>query len=69
MWKTIGAYGSTEEAYIVKGMLETNGIPVAITNATISSVYPMTDTWTPVELSVPESMEAEARRLLKLNGD
>lgn len=68
-WVRIASFSSSEDAYIVKGMLESNDIPVEISNATISSVYPMTDTWTPVELFVPRELEAEAQRLLKINGD
>lgn len=68
-WITIASFSSPEEAYIVKGMLETNDIPVVVENATISSVYPLTDTWAPVELKVPEAMARRAERLLKLGGD
>lgn len=68
-WIRIASFSSSEDAYIVKGMLESNDIPVEISNATISSVYPMTDTWAPVELFVPRELETEADRLLKINGD
>lgn len=68
-WVRIASFSSYEDAYIVKGMLESNDIPVEISNATISSVYPMTDTWAPVELFVPRELETEAERLLKINGD
>ncbi len=68
-WVRIASFSSSEDAYIVKGMLESNDIPVEISNATISSVYPMTDTWAPIELFVPRELETEAQRLLKINGD
>lgn len=68
-WITIASFSSAEEAYIVKGMLESNDIPVNIVNGTISSVYPMTDTWAPVEIQVPGQMVPEAVKLLKLHGD
>ena len=68
-WVRIASFSSSEDAYIVKGMLESNDIPVEISNATISSVYPMTDTWAPIELFVPRELETEAERLLKINGD
>ena len=64
MWTTIASSSSPEEAYIVKGMLESNGIPVELSNATISSVYPMTDTWAPVELMVPDTEAEKARSLM-----
>lgn len=63
-WTTIASFSSPEEAYIVKGMLENNDIPVEMSNATISNVYPMTDTWTPIELRVPESLSDKAMGLL-----
>ena len=68
-WVRIASFSSSEDAYIVKGMLESNDTPVEISNATISSVYPMTDTWAPIELFVPRELETEAERLLKINGD
>jgi hypothetical protein len=39
-----GTYYSDAEAYIAKGVLETNGVPCAITNEIISSVYPLSTT-------------------------
>lgn len=68
-WVTVATYGDPVAAYISKGMLETNGIPVTLTNPTISSVYPMTDTWAAIDLLVPGSFADEARRLLSLSGD
>ena len=66
-WCTVATYSDRTSAYIAKGMLESNGIPVTLTNATLSSVYPMTDTWASVSLLVPPSMAESARRLLKLD--
>lgn len=37
-------YYSDAEAYIDKGVLETNGIPCAINNEIMSSIYPITIT-------------------------
>lgn len=68
-WTAIGSFSSSEEAYIVKGMLESNGIPVNMLNATISSVYPMTDTWAPITLEVPSEFKTDALRLLGQHGD
>ena len=66
-WITVASFSSPEDAYIVKGMLESNGVPVELSNATISSVYPMTDTWTPIELIVPAEMADTARQLISEN--
>lgn len=68
-WITVASFTSPEEAYIVKGMLENNDIPVAMTNETISSVYPMTDTWAPVELQVPADLADKAKALLESHRD
>lgn len=40
----LNTYYSDAEAYIAKGVLETNGIPCIINNEIISSVYPITVT-------------------------
>lgn len=68
-WVRVGTYSDPAAAYIAKGMLETNGVPASLTNDTISTVYPMTDTWAAVDLYVPQSMAAMAVRLLHLDGD
>lgn len=68
-WQTVATYSDRNTAFICKGMLETNDIPVMLTNATISSVYPMTDTWAAIELQVPPQLAGRAKELLRLNGD
>lgn len=68
-WIKIASFTTPQDAYIVKGMLESNDIPTVLNNATISSVYPMTDTWAPVELLVPKHDEIRTRQLMKLDGD
>lgn len=68
-WIKIASFTTPQDAYIVKGMLESNDIPTVLNNTTISSVYPMTDTWAPVELLVPKHDEIRARQLMKLDGD
>lgn len=68
-WTIVASYSDQGAAYIAKGMLESNGILVEILNATISTVYPMTDTWAPVELAVPSSMADLAHKLLSLEGE
>lgn len=68
-WVTVATFSSVEDGYIVKGMLESNDIPVELNNATISSVYPMTDTWAPLEIMVPAHRADDARNLIKANKD
>ena len=62
-WILFRTYTSAEA--IDRGLLQANGIPCVTNNATISSVYPMTDTWAPVELLIPASQLALARELVK----
>jgi hypothetical protein len=64
-WTVIGRYYSVAEAYIAKGLLENENIPVIVTNATISTIYPMTDTWASVELLVPDACADAAKTLLE----
>lgn len=40
----LNTYYSDVDAYIAKGVLETNGIPCVINNEIMSSVYPITTT-------------------------
>lgn len=69
MTETVGKFQNIQSAEIAAGMLRNNGIPCEISNATISSVLPMTDTWTPLLLIVPSSCAARARALLSSSGD
>lgn len=68
-WTRIAEFVSLDEAYIVKGMLEANDIPVVVNNATLASVYPLTDTWTPIEILVPENMACKAKDLMNVESD
>ena len=63
-WVTVATYSTIQEASIAAGMLRDNGIPTSINNATLSSVLPLTDTWTPLELMVPSDKESLALKLL-----
>lgn len=60
----IGNFPTLQAAEIAAGMLRSNGIPCEVTNQTIASVMPMTDTWTPLRLVVPASYGSCARQLL-----
>ncbi len=64
-WIEIASFSSIPEAYIAKGRLESEDIPVVINNATIASVYPMTDTWAPLQLLVPAELKDKALRILE----
>lgn len=60
-------YYSDAEAYIDKGVLETNGIPCIINNEIMSSVYPITiTTLGAIRLLVFERDLDTARELLNI---
>lgn len=40
-WVVLGSFYNDVEAYILKGVLETNGVPCVINNELMSSVYPL----------------------------
>lgn len=63
-WVVLGSYNNEPEAYIHKGVLETNGVTCVMNNGV--SAYPMTDTWAPVQLLVPRAELSRARELLGL---
>ncbi|MEZ3591697.1 MAG: DUF2007 domain-containing protein [Muribaculaceae bacterium] len=64
-WVLFDTYYSDADAYIDKGVLETNGVPCVIMNEIISTVYPLT--MTPlgaIRLMVPRELLEEARRIM-----
>lgn len=63
-WVLFRTYSNSESAAIDRGLLQSNGVPCVVNNATISSVYPMTDTWAPVELMIPATKVELAEKLL-----
>lgn len=63
-WVLLHTYSNLQEAEIDRGLLADNGIPCVIQNEAISSVYPMTDTWTPLNMMVPAAFADEAASLL-----
>lgn len=66
---TIGNFPSLQVAEIAAGMLRSNGIPCEVSNSTIASVLPLTDTWTPLGLVVPASCAGRAKALLASRND
>ena len=66
----LDTYYSDVDAYIAKGVLETNGIPCIINNEIMSSVYPITVTSLgEIRLLIFRRDLEEARRLLAGNAD
>lgn len=62
-WVTFREYSSLDAAEIDRGALQANGIPCVLKNATISSVYPMTDTWASPAILVPAEFLDEAGKI------
>lgn len=69
MTSRIGEFPSLQAAEIAAGMIRSHGIPCEVLNATIASVLPMTDTWTPIQLLVPANFAGKAKELLRLHRD
>lgn len=68
-WITVASFTSEQDAAIAAGMLENHDIPAQLTGTVMASVYPMTDTWAPVNLLVPAPLAEQARKLLESSGD
>lgn len=63
-------YDTPQEAYIVQGMLEANGIDASVSDNSFSSVFPAPDAGTgSVQLFVAEKDVEKARELLRLHHD
>lgn len=61
----LASYNSTEEAYIVKGMLECNGIPAMVANE--NNLY--VPVFNGINVLVFEKDLARARQLMEEHGD
>lgn len=62
-WVTVYSAGSFEEAHILKGRLESSGIPVLLRYSSLSRVYgsPIGYGGAGVEVRVPRTLEDRAR--------
>lgn len=68
--KTLGQYDTPQEAYIVQGMLRSNGIEAEVQESVASSVFPAPDAGTGVTvLFVREKDYDKAAELLASHGD
>lgn len=65
----IGNFTTLQAAEIAAGLLRSQGIPCEVTNSTIASVLPMTDTWTPLGIIVPAAYASRAKAILADHGD
>lgn len=63
-------YTSDADAYIAKGVLETNGVPCIINNEIFSSVYPVTlEPWGAIKLLIFSRDLDKAREIMRMQGD
>lgn len=67
--ESVGRFPTLQAAELAAGMLRNNGIPCEVSGQTIASVLPMTDTWTPLDLIVPQAYAVRARTLLSEHGE
>lgn len=65
----LATFTDTFKANVVKGMLESNGIPVALDGETVLSVLPMPSALGPVRMMVLPSDYSKAVALLREHGD
>lgn len=65
----LGAFPTLQAAELAAGLLRNHGIPCEVTNRTLASVLPLTDTWTPLQIVVPGSMADRAEAILREHGD
>lgn len=57
-------YARDAEAYMDKGVLETNGVPCVLDNEIMSNIYPMT--FAPVRLMVRRADLPLARKIMQM---
>lgn len=66
----IAVFPNIEEAYIAKGMLESNGIESRVEQSGISTIFPAPGAYNGgISLYVNDDMAEEAAKLLKEHGD
>ena len=70
-WVAIAATRKPDEAYLIKGILEENGIEVSLDNEAMNNVMAglLLDGVNVMTLYVPEAMAEEARKVLEENRD
>lgn len=69
-WEVIMVYSKETDAYIVKGLLESEGIPAMLTNQTFSNVLPVGfNSIGGVRLWVPAEQADLALAILRRNGN
>lgn len=68
-WVLFGSFYSDVEAYILKGVLETNGIPCIINNELMSTVYPLpvSDVGS-INVLIPAEMVDLAEEIIRSSG-
>ena len=62
-WVTVFVAGTIEEAHVIRGALEAEGIPVLLRNQALSRLYGPAAMWG-VDVRVPAPLETRARELI-----
>lgn len=63
-WIVIAEFDSLPDASIVAGAIESEEIPTTILNSSLQSALPLTFTWAPIQLLVPEHLASRAREMV-----
>lgn len=63
-WITVGEFEVLADAQLALTALNANEIPCTLVNAALQSVLPMTFTWAPIEIKVPEEYREAALEIL-----
>lgn len=63
-WTIVGEFDTLPDASIIAGAIENEGIPVQLLNAEMQSALPLTLTWAPIQLLVPDGYADRAREII-----
>ncbi len=63
-WTVVAECNSVADASIIEGALKNAGIPTTILNTALQSTLPMTFTWAPVQVLVPDGFADEAKKMV-----
>ena len=63
-WTIVAECNSVVDASIIEGALKNAEIPATIINSALQSALPMTFTWAPVQIVVPDVFVEQAREIV-----
>ena len=63
-WTVVAECNSVADASIIEGALKNADIPATIINSALQSALPMTFTWAPGQIVVPDAFVEQAREIV-----